>query len=315
MDPNHSPLSEKKPQKVKDLPRTFLLSSLSEYFGSPAPEDIVDCDYSLWRCSETGLEFCWPLAPGNEKFYQWISSFPSYYPGIRWEYRYVADQISLDLKTGKSPSLLDVGCGSGAFLQYLTQIEPSHKMGMDLNEPAIENCRKLGFHAICATIEGALERGLFSQGQFEVVTSFHCLEHVPDPISFMGEMVEACAKGGRIFVSTPASPLSIEDEWFDVLNHPPHHMTRWNYAAYNKLADLLGMQIKFHTPRVIPLRQAINLALLKAHGPRSNGGRCERILTLLRDIPGIWNSWQRLSQRAKTDPLHGSDVVLVEFLV
>ncbi|MBW8865049.1 MAG: hypothetical protein JF609_09060, partial [Verrucomicrobia bacterium] len=71
-----SPLSQLPPQKIRDLPRDLLLTRLADYFHAPAPPAIVEADYSLWRCAETGLEFCHPPLPGTEAFYQWVSNFP-----------------------------------------------------------------------------------------------------------------------------------------------------------------------------------------------------------------------------------------------
>ena len=72
------PLSAQPPQKVRELPRAFLLAQLTDYFHSPPPAGVVETDYSLWRCAETGLEFCEPPLPGNAAFYEWVSSFASY---------------------------------------------------------------------------------------------------------------------------------------------------------------------------------------------------------------------------------------------
>ena len=97
-------------------------------------------------------------------------------------------------------------------------------------------------------METAIASGFLKPGEFPVVTSFHCLEHVSQPVEFVRELLRATARGGSLFLSTPYSPMSFETEWFDVMNHPPHHMTRWNLAAYRKLAEILGVKMRHFCP-------------------------------------------------------------------
>ena len=118
-----SPLSALAPEQIRGLPRTFLLEQLELYYETKPPGQIVECDYSLWRCVETGLEFCWPMLPGNTAFYEWVSGFETYYPGIRWEYRGSPRRLEREnFPDGKSFKVLDVGCGKGDFLRSLDWI-------------------------------------------------------------------------------------------------------------------------------------------------------------------------------------------------
>jgi hypothetical protein len=105
----NSPLSKLAPQKIRDLPRQFLLEQLEEFFRAVPPAGIVETDYALWRCAETGLEFCEPALPGSVAFYEWVSSFPSYYPGTRWEYGEVARRLqSGEIPGANEGKILDV---------------------------------------------------------------------------------------------------------------------------------------------------------------------------------------------------------------
>ena len=309
------PLSAQPPQKVRELPRAFLLAQLTDYFHSPPPAGVVETDYSLWRCAETGLEFCEPPLPGNAAFYEWVSSFASYYPGVRWEYGEVARLLQADHLSASNLKVLDVGCGKGDFLRALDFLPPEKKFALDLNEPAIRACREQGFSAYCGTVETAIAAKFLNPGEFPVVTSFHCLEHVRQPVEFVRELLRATAPGGKLFLSTPYSPMSFERDWFDVLNHPPHHMARWNLAAYRKLAEILGVKMRHFTPQNRPLKQALQTFRLKTYGPNVNVARATLLKDLLLRAPQFLAAWRQLRQRARSHENGGGDLILVEFTV
>lgn len=301
-----SPLSEKPPEKIRDLPRKLILEQLEHYYQQKPPAEVVETDYSIWRCSETGLEFAWPMRPGNLEFYKWISQFDSYYPGLRWEYGEVRKLIGPDTK------VLDVGCGEGDFLKSLGG-SAGNRYALDMNEPAVKKCRQLGFSSFCGTIESAVQAGFMHEGQFPVVASFHCLEHVDDPVGFVGSMLKAVSPDGRLFVSTPYSPMSFETEWFDIMNHPPHHMTRWNLRAYRKLAELLKVQMRHFTPASTSQRRALDTFKLLRYGPHRPYKKTDLARNLVLHAATFGRILSAQRKRAEKNDGIAADVILVEF--
>ena len=310
-----SPLSTMPPRKIRDLPRPFLLEKLGAYYHATPPPMTVETDYSLWECSETQLQFSWPMAPGNATFYEWVSSFDSYYPGVRWEYGQTAGRIKEANYQASGFKVLDVGSGKGDFLKTLDFLPAKNRFALDLNHPAIEACQAHGFSAFCGTIESAIAGGFFRPQEFAVVTSFHCLEHVPQPVEFVRELLRATAPGGRVFLSTPYSPMSFEEDWFDVMNHPPHHMTRWNRRAYQKLAGLLGVQMRHYAPAARPVKQALQAFGLRYYGPHARVPRLQRLKDLLLHAPQFLGWWRHFRGRAATHENGGSDLIMVEFIL
>ncbi len=314
--PVRSPLSSLPPRKVRDLPATFLREQLAIYYGAPPPPQAVESDYEIWECAETGLQFAQPLRPGNLCFYQWVSSFASYYPGVRWEYGAVARLIKpVNAQAAASLSVLDAGSGKGDFLSGMDFLTAENKFALDLNAPAIAECRRRGFNAYCGTIEDGVKAGFFGGRKFPVVTSFHCLEHVADPVGFVRSLLKLVAPGGRIFISTPYSPMSFEAVWFDVLNHPPHHMTRWNLAAYRRLASMLGVNMRHFVPAANAVKTALNVFRLKQYGLNRRVGKAKLLKDLLLRFPAFVRYFQLQKERASINGVGGADVVLVEFTV
>jgi SAM-dependent methyltransferase len=307
-----SPLSALPPKKIRELPKAFLLSQLERYYQTQPPAQIVEQDYSLWECTETGLQFAWPMRPANTAFYEWVSRFASYYPGLRWEYGAVARRLASANVANPDFKVLDVGCGKGDFLRALDFLPAQKKFALDLNESAIRGCHAQGFNAFCGTVEAALAAGFLRPGGFPVVTSFHCLEHAGQPVEFVRELLRVTAPGGNLFLSTPYSPMSFERDQFDVLNHPPHHMTRWNLAAHRKLAEILGVKLRHFAPRTRPLKQALQSFMLKAYGPNVDVPRAVLLKDLLFHAPQFLAGWRRLRERARSHEIGGADVILIE---
>ena len=311
-----SPLSGLPPEKVRDLSRTFLLDQLESYHGARPPDGAVEGDYSLWRCRETGLEFAWPMLAGNVALYEWLSSFASYYPEARWEYGEVRRLFEARDAGTERTKVLDVGCGKGNFLAKLDFLPADLRYGLDLNEPGVAACRQRGFQAFCGTIEDALEARFVRPSEFSAVTSFHCLEHVDAPVEFVRALAALAAPDGRVFVSTPYSPMSFESDWFDVLNHPPHHLTRWNAESYRRLAAMLGLKMRCFFPPSAVLKQALMTFRLLQYGPH----RRVRATTLLRDMvrrfPVLLRAFRSQLERGRGNGGESggvtADVVLVE---
>jgi SAM-dependent methyltransferase len=311
-----SPLSTLPPKKIRDLSKRYLLEQLELYYKTKPPAEIVDCDYSLWECVETGLQFGWPPTPGNPAYYEWISGFASYYPGSRWEY----GEVRRLLATGKSCSgpsrkALDVGSGKGDFLRTLDCVPSAGRFALDFNESAIQACRQQGFQAFCGTIEAALAGGFFKAGDFATVTAFHCLEHVSQPVEFIRALLKTAGSGGRVFASTPYSPMSFESVWFDVMNHPPHHLTRWNLKAYRRLADILGVKMRHYVPPCPPLQNTMGAFRLKQYGPHRHVGKKIFLKDLLLNFNEFLMCYRTQRQRARTNGANGANTILVEFIV
>src|SRR4051794_3092119 len=98
---------------------------------------------------------------------------------------------------GSGLRVLDVGCGAGVMTGYMTRY--GDVTATDFSSSAIELARKLvtdaSFHA---------GREL-PEGEFDVITLFDVLEHIPQPERpvFIGRLAQRLAPRGRLFVSTP----------------------------------------------------------------------------------------------------------------
>ena len=307
----HSPLSAAPPKKIRDLPEQFLLEQLELQYQTKPPPQIVEGDYSLWECAETRLQFAWPMRPGGIAFYEWVSQFPSYYPGLRWEYKKVNELLKAE-NPGRNFKVLDAGCGRGDFLRGLDFVPNENKFALDLNAPAVEECKRHGLQAFCGTVDGAMAANFLKPAEFSAAASFHCLEHVDEPVEFVRALLKITASGGRVFISTPYSPMSTETNHFDVLNHPPHHLTRWNLDAYKKLAEILGVKMRYFVPPGGALKRALKGFWVSRHAPNQPINKSELLADLACGFPAFLRHYRKQLDRERTNHGIGADVILVE---
>src|SRR5437762_4144190 len=97
-----------------------------------------------------------------------------------------------------APRLLDVGCGSG-WSTFALAHEGYDATGIDLNENAFE---PPAAERLCLRRGSALEID-FPAAAFDVVVTYQCLEHLPDPERALGEMDRVCKPGGVVCVVGP----------------------------------------------------------------------------------------------------------------
>lgn len=298
------------PTHVRTMPQAFIEGAIRGYYQE-RPPDLGLVDYDLWRCNECSLEFSCPLLPGTNRFYDYVTSQNAYYPVNRWEWDVTIDRMARDRGTG---TVLEIGCGIGLFLERLRQKTNLHALGLDLTQGAVDVCRQKSLEVYAGRIEDWRLVGGRESDVVDFAVAFHCLEHVEDPLGFVRAMVQATKADGRIYLSTPHSPMSYESIWFDPLNHPPHHMTRWNVKAFRRLAEMLGLRATFHMPPAPLIWRSVLRAVAMAQAGRAGKSwrvRRQAANALLHPIELAKVTLHQVL-RDRTNGRTAADVVLVE---
>jgi SAM-dependent methyltransferase len=97
------------------------------------------------------------------------------------------------------PRILDVGCGTGANLQMLSQFGAAE--GVDVSPEALDFCRARG---LAKVKQGAAESLPFEDASFDLVTGLDVVEHLDDDIVGLSEMRRVLRPDGRAVLFVPA---------------------------------------------------------------------------------------------------------------
>jgi SAM-dependent methyltransferase len=117
--------------------------------------------------------------------------------------------------------LLDIGCGSGAWLSDMRNLGWEVR-GLDFDAEAVAVALRRGIEVD----HGPLEAQRYPDESFEAITLNHVIEHLPDPFSTLAECRRILKPGGRLVVVTPNSASLghrlFKEAWRGL--EPPRHL-------------------------------------------------------------------------------------------
>jgi len=135
---------------------------------------------------------------------------------------------------------LDVGCGSGGSLGVARALG-WRVTGIEMDDAAATLARRFTSELHVGDIMTAP----FEPGRFDVVTAFHVVEHVPDPIAVAGRMLEWLAPGGLLIIEVPnAGGLGARlfgRAWAGL--ELPRHLSHFTPATLETVIERAGGQV------------------------------------------------------------------------
>jgi len=161
----------------------------------------ADGPYRVVQCKQCTLVYVDPLPPRteleqhyDEDYYsEWISS--QRVPRERlWQNR-----LDALLQYNQNGRLLDVGCGDGTFLRFAREAG-FEVYGTEISLYAGERLEKLYEIPV---FMGALHEAEYPSEYFDVVTLYHVIEHVDDPVRYLSETHRILKTGGLLVVACP----------------------------------------------------------------------------------------------------------------
>lgn len=131
---------------------------------------------------------------------------------------------AIDLRKGMLPfgdgRMLDFGCGSGSYLLRMKK-KGWTVTGVDASAAMAQNLTAKGWEVYFGSLPNTALKGR----QFELITMWQSLEHVPDPVGVLQAAFDLLTPGGRLIVAVPA-------------------LDSWNFASFGE--DWLGVDFPLH---------------------------------------------------------------------
>jgi 2-polyprenyl-3-methyl-5-hydroxy-6-metoxy-1,4-benzoquinol methylase len=176
-------------------------------------------EFHMVQCRECGLIYQNPQLDTQEVLTYYPEHYHSYYSPIGQEtswfrrldrQRGVQRRCQVVQKRVEKPGkLLDVGCGTGIFINGMYQ-NGWQVFGSDLNPKIVELAQKhLGFDIRT----GELAEIGYPDNFFDVVTMWDVLEHVHDPRRTLVEIARILKPGGWVLMNTP-NPVGLDARIF-----------------------------------------------------------------------------------------------------
>ena len=169
------------------------------------------------------------------------------------------------LKLPQHPKLLDIGCGMGFFLKLMQEA------GWEVEgvEPAPEAARHAQTKLGLKVFEGTIESARLSR-DYDVVTLWYVLEHVPNPHEILQKASEVLKPGGLVIIRVPNQNIPI-DQILNVLGlqkfflmNPPRHLFDYSPKTLSALLEQKGLKT-FDIRNGIPRQTGTRLELLRRY--------------------------------------------------
>ena len=194
---------------------------------SPSPEALLGCYDTAY------------YGVGARKFVAPIEA------GVEWFRRKRAEAVLAGAgrrgaAAGRPPRVLDLGCGSGAFLARLAA-RGCECHGTELTPVTAQRARAVPGLALRT---GPLTQDAYPDAHFDVISLWHVLEHLPDPDAALRACRRWLAPGGVLLLAVPNleswQARLFRGAWFHL--DPPFHLFHYGTRSLRGCLEANGFR-------------------------------------------------------------------------
>lgn len=200
------------------------------------------------RPSKDGIRQYYPLQYWS-RIYSSVNIEDTTIWGIPWR-EAMRKKAKPILKYKKAGKLLDIGCGDGSLLKFLKDLD-WEIYGVELGEEASRFAREnLGLDVF----GGRLGEANYPSRSFDVVSLFHSLEHLPDPLETLRKIYSLLKQDGIVVIEVPNfggfGSLIFRARWVGIAA-PLHlyHFTRLTLQKMLRKCSFVPIEFSFVSTR------------------------------------------------------------------
>lgn len=215
--------------------------------SSGSTELFVKNRISIVRCNICGLVFAYLMPSKEEIALYYNKAEPHVEPkeDLFNDKNLYLDRFTDRIKkiesiVGSKGKLLDIGCALGYFLATAKK-RGWEVSGIELSKFYTQKVRELG----CEVSLGTLEDVKFEPSLFDIITMWHVLEHLQDPMATLKEAHRILKNNGLLVLETPnfasKSSRMLKEDWKYI--RPPEHLYYFTEDTLKKMLEKVGFKI------------------------------------------------------------------------
>ena len=186
---------------------------------------------------------------------------------------HIVAEHALSTRLRPRDALIELGCGSGAFLAQLRDRYRVCPIAYDLSEANIANARSLGLEAYIQDFSAP--RWDVNDAAFDVALSCEVLEHLVDPAHFLREVARVLRPGGWFCVTTPNAFNVVRRARFmlgdhhDPLMDPSRvpfaeHIRAFSFDMVDRMLAASGFEQRLHFGDRVPVSDVPGMRTLRS---------------------------------------------------
>ncbi len=214
-------------------------------------------EYTIVACRACGYRHVAPL-PSEAEIAAWyrerhyvdgVRDRIDYYERDRDWWRLAHGDVFSEVgrhQEGDGRRLIDVGCGTGIFLEVGRE-RGWDVVGFEPSQTAAEHCRKKGLRII-ESLFSLDELAKIDLEKSDLVNLRNVLEHVTDPGALLACAHEVLRPGGLVIASVPNDYNPLQQTVREVAAlrpwwlAPPHHLNYFDFDSLERLVERCGFQ-------------------------------------------------------------------------
>lgn len=200
-------------------------------------------DLSILECDECGLVYLSSMDHIDEGFYEesnmhdmkdideWLKET---YPDDKRRFAFLEESL-------QNKTILDFGSGAGGFLN-LAKKTAKKLEGLELEKRVEPTYTKNGIGFLS-------DIDLLEENKYDVITAFHVIEHIKEPLDVLEKLKKALKPTGKIIIEVPNANDALltvyNSEAFSHFTYWSCHLYLYNHSTFQLLAKKAQLKVDF----------------------------------------------------------------------